>query len=107
VARGVQNKVLEAMAMGLPVVATSQAHEGLDARSGQHLYVEDNPFHFADAVTNLIVSPELRASVGQAARKFVETHHCWATSMRKIDQILTDIHSIPRHAEDGTRELTR
>ena len=95
VARGVQNKVLEAMAMGLPVVATTKAHEGLEAKPGEHLFVEDAPHTFADTVSNLLVNPERRASVGRAARSFVETHHSWAGSMARLDQLLGEITRTP------------
>jgi glycosyltransferase involved in cell wall biosynthesis len=91
IARGIQNKVLEAMAMGLPVVATSKAHEGLAARPGQHLFVEDDPTQFAKLVAGLLEAAGLRAEVGRAARQFVETHHCWAASMAKLDHVLTEV----------------
>ncbi len=93
VARGIQNKVLEAMAMGLPVVATSKAHEGLDALPGQHLFVEDDPFHFAEVVTRLLRAPWLRVAVGRAARKFVEEHHSWTFSMVELDKVLAKLRS--------------
>jgi glycosyltransferase involved in cell wall biosynthesis len=91
IARGVQNKILEAMAMGLPVVATSRAHDGLDARPGRELFVEDDPERFARRVAELFGAPATRAEVGSAARRFVETHHSWAASMRKLDQVLADV----------------
>jgi sugar transferase (PEP-CTERM/EpsH1 system associated) len=91
VARGIQNKVLEAMAMGLPVVATSKAHEGLDARPGRHLFIEDDPGRFADLVVKLLDSPQLRAAVGGAARSFVEDHHSWTGSMAKLDRVLAEV----------------
>jgi sugar transferase (PEP-CTERM/EpsH1 system associated) len=91
VARGIQNKVLEAMAMGLPVVASPKAHEGLDARPGRHLFVEDDPGRSADLVVNLLNSPLLRAAVGRAARSFVESRHCWGDSMAKLDRVLAEV----------------
>jgi sugar transferase (PEP-CTERM/EpsH1 system associated) len=91
VARGVQNKVLEAMAMGLPVVGTSKGHEGLEARPGRDLLVEDNPGKFADLVVRLLRNATLRAEVGRAARQFVEAHHSWAASMARLDRLLATV----------------
>jgi glycosyltransferase involved in cell wall biosynthesis len=88
VVHGVQNKVLEAMAMGLPVVGTSKGHAGLEALRGRDLLVEDEPGKFADIVVNLLRNPERRAIVGRAARCFVETHHSWPASMAKLDRLL-------------------
>jgi sugar transferase (PEP-CTERM/EpsH1 system associated) len=98
IARGVQNKVLEAMAMGLPVVATRKAHEGIDARPGEHLFVEDDPVRFADLVLSLLADPERRAEVGRTARRFVETRHSWPASMRQLDDV---IRRVTRHTVWG------
>lgn len=95
VARGVQNKILEAMAAALPVVATPRAYEGLEARIGAHLLVEDDPPAFAEAVIRLLGSPDLRSRLGRAARAFVETHHCWSASMARLDQVLTEVAGAP------------
>jgi sugar transferase (PEP-CTERM/EpsH1 system associated) len=88
VARGVQNKVLEAMAMGRSVVATPKAHEGLRARPGIDLLVEEEPALFADAVVQLLRSAELRESVGKAGRQFVEREHSWRRSMERLDGVI-------------------
>lgn len=90
VAQGMQTKILEAMAMGLPVVATSRAYTGLEARPGEHLFVEDDPARFADIVVGLLRAPDLRLRVGRAARAFVEVHHAWTASMATLDRVLAD-----------------
>lgn len=90
VAQGMQTKVLEAMAMGLPVVATSRAYTGLEARPDEHLFVEDDPARFADIVVGLLRAPGLRRRVGQAARAFVKAHHAWVASMATLDRVLAD-----------------
>jgi sugar transferase (PEP-CTERM/EpsH1 system associated) len=91
IARGVQNKVLEAMAMGLPVVGTRKSHEGIEARPGRDLLVEDDPGKFADLVVHLLRDAGLRAAVGRAARQFVEAHHSWTASMARLDRLLAEV----------------
>jgi sugar transferase (PEP-CTERM/EpsH1 system associated) len=98
VARGVQNKVLEAMGMGVPVVATARAREGLEARPGRDLLVEDDAQPFADAVVDLLRRPARRLELGRAGRAFVESHHSWAASMARLDAVLAEITRRPSRA---------
>ena len=91
---GIQNKVLEAMAMGTPVVSTPQAVSALQIRAGQEALVGDTPQALGAAITRLLSETELRAQVGQAGRRYVETHHDW----RVIAVKLTDVY---RAAIDG------
>ena len=74
---GIQNKALEAMACGTPVVATSQATAALGVTSGQQLLVADGAEPFAAALLELLATPALRAELGAAGRKYVEAHHSW------------------------------
>jgi sugar transferase (PEP-CTERM/EpsH1 system associated) len=94
IARGVQNKVLEAMAMGVPVVATAKAYEGLSAKVAEHLFVEDDPPALAEAVVHLLQTPSRRAAVGMAARRFVEAHYSWSTSLARLDEV---VDAVTRH----------
>jgi glycosyltransferase involved in cell wall biosynthesis len=74
---GIQNKVLEAMAMETPVVCSTQAASALRIQAGQDLLVGDNPESIARHILDLLASPEKRASLGSAGRQYVETHHNW------------------------------
>jgi glycosyltransferase involved in cell wall biosynthesis len=76
-ARGVQNKVLEAMAMGKAVVAAPASLAALRTESGVHLLSASAPREWADAVCGLLSSPERRRELGAAARGYVEEHHHW------------------------------
>jgi glycosyltransferase involved in cell wall biosynthesis len=87
IARGVQNKVLEAMAMKKPVVATHQATRALEVVPGEHLWVENEPGRFSDAVIDAIRSPA-RLDVADKARAYVETNHDWARIFLTLDREL-------------------
>ncbi len=91
-ARGVQNKVLQAMAMGLPVVASTLAAAGLSARPGQHLLAEDRPASFAARVVHLLKTPADRSELGRQGRAFVEAHHSWEAAFLRLDHLLA--HSV-------------
>lgn len=91
IAQGMQTKVLEAMAMQLPVVTTSKAYEGLDARPGRDLLVEDDPVAFADAVVHLLEQPARRADIGRAARAHVEACHSRPALAANLKTILAEV----------------
>jgi sugar transferase (PEP-CTERM/EpsH1 system associated) len=88
VARGMQNKVLESMAMQVPVVASSRAFEGLDAVAGEHLLVADTPQGFAAHVVALLREPELRQRIAQAGRQRIEACHTWPACLQRLDQLI-------------------
>lgn len=87
-ARGVQNKILEAMAMGKPVVATSPASEGIKASPGEHLLIADSPESFAQAVISLLRDQSLAQKMGQAARKQVKEYYSWENNLAKLEEFL-------------------
>jgi glycosyltransferase involved in cell wall biosynthesis len=90
-ARGIQNKLIEAMAMGLPTVATSAAFAGISAQAGSELFVADEPAEFADAIVRLLHNPQLRAQVGAAARAAVETNYRWDRSLAALDEVIDEV----------------
>ncbi|HEX5414448.1 MAG TPA: glycosyltransferase family 4 protein [Chloroflexota bacterium] len=76
---GIQSKALEAMAMGRSVVCTREGLEGLQAKAGRDLLMGETAAEFAEHVCQLLDDPALRDRVGQAGRRYVETHHRWET----------------------------
>ena len=72
---GMKTKVLEAMAFGVPVVGSSSALEGIDARDGQHVFVRDSAEGFAEAVVLLLSDPARRRAMALEARRLVEEQH--------------------------------
>lgn len=75
VAGGLLQKVVDAMGMGVPVVATAVSNHGLGGRPGEHLLVADEPRVFAAAVVDLLNHPEARARLGSAGQQFVNSHY--------------------------------
>jgi sugar transferase (PEP-CTERM/EpsH1 system associated) len=85
-ARGIQNKVLEAMAMGRPVVAAQGCVEALHAEPGVDVISAATSNDFAAAVHELLSSPEKAARVGEAGRVRVLTHYGWAAHMAVLER---------------------
>jgi sugar transferase (PEP-CTERM/EpsH1 system associated) len=86
-APGIQNKILEAMAMRVPVVATPAAIAGIDAVPGRDLMVEEDPVKFASAVIQLLQKPDLRQKLAENARRLVENEYNWNKNLSKFDDI--------------------
>ncbi len=74
---GTRLKVLEAMALGTPVVATSKAVEGLSLVAGKHFLLADEPAAFAQAVIQLLRHPALAEHLAGAAREWVAARYDW------------------------------
>lgn len=88
IARGVQNKVLEAMAMARPVVASTGAFEGIDARPGTDLIVADAAADQMDAVLTLLEEPERAAAMARAARARMVSHYGWDAQLAPLAAML-------------------
>lgn len=86
-AAGIQNKVLEAMAAGRPVVTTSLVNEGLGAQPGTHLLLADNPQESARQIVRLLRHPALAEELGRAARAFVQARFSWEGALRRVNAI--------------------
>jgi sugar transferase (PEP-CTERM/EpsH1 system associated) len=87
---GIQNKVLEALACGTPVVATPQAVSALEAAPGRDLLVAEGPAAFADAVLCSLADPDLRREIGQAGRTYVEKNHDWQVVAGQLEEIYAE-----------------
>jgi polysaccharide biosynthesis protein PslH len=85
IARGTQNKVLEAMAMARPVVATSEAFEGLRVMAGQDLLVCDDSEKMAQRILEIVDGRY--PGLGRAARLAVERHYRWTQTLRRLDDL--------------------
>lgn len=88
IARGTQNKILEAMAMGVPVVTSSIAAGGVDAESVKHFLVADTPEEYARLILQIVENPQERERLANAGRQRMLSHHAWPHSMERLDRII-------------------
>ncbi len=91
IARGVQNKVLEAMASGLPVVGTHVAFQALGAGDADGVQRADSPAEFAERVVTLLRDARNRRELGQRARRYVERNHRWEHSGALLETKLLEL----------------
>ena len=84
---GIQNKVLEAMASGVPVVATPRAVSGTEAVAGEHLLVAQDAEDFAECVLRLLTEPNLGRRVARNARRLVEEKYTWQRCVAALEEV--------------------
>ena len=88
---GMQFKILEAMASGLPVVTTSLGRGNIQAEVGREILVADEPMEFTRAVLALLCNPEKRHAIGASARLFISRTHGWELAAKRVDDIYRSI----------------
>ncbi len=81
---GTRLKILEAMALRTPVVATSKGAEGLDTKHDEHLLIADSPADFSEQVIRLIQEPQLRQRLADNAYDLVREKYDWAVVMPRF-----------------------
>lgn len=96
---GIQNKVLEAMAMGKPVVCSNLARRALRVKNGRDLICADSPQDFADAVVKILDEPDLQKSLGANALTYVQDHHSWAEMSRRLEEVYRQAGEVFRHQQ--------
>jgi len=103
IARGIQNKVLEAMAAGVPVVARPEAVQGVTGHNGS-IRVESEPASFARAVVECLRDEQRRNVMISEARDFVATHHNWGRNLGLLDRLLTAESLLTQRRKDATTQ---
>lgn len=88
IARGIQNKVLEAMAMEIPVVGTKKIKKAIGATKKEGLLGSDDPEEFAKMIIDLLKDDQRRERLGAAAREFVKKNYRWEHSFQLLDNII-------------------
>ncbi|MBM4014783.1 MAG: glycosyltransferase [Planctomycetes bacterium] len=91
IARGIQNKALEALAAGLPLVATTESAKGLDGVAGRDFVVADGFAALAQAVVELLQSPAKRAALADAGRRLVERSAGWDAILARFVALVEEV----------------
>ena len=81
---GTRLKIIEAMAMGVPVISTTVGAEGIAARSGVHLHIADDPASFSRAVIHVLQDSQDASSLSNHARALVENQYGWPAICRAL-----------------------
>jgi sugar transferase (PEP-CTERM/EpsH1 system associated) len=89
IARGTQNKLLESMAMAVPVVTSPVAAGGVDALAGEHFLTARSPEEYRDAIQRVLDHPAERRRFAEAGRARMLSHHAWPNSMKRLDAIIS------------------
>lgn len=103
IARGLQNKVLEALAMGKAVVASPPALMALNVSAGTHLLSASSPNEWAASVLCLLSDSQLRQRLGEAGRHYAETHHHWEICLAPFASLLRLPAGISTHSDSDCR----
>jgi glycosyltransferase involved in cell wall biosynthesis len=90
---GTRLKILEAMALGRPVVSTTIGCEGLEVIDGEHIFIADDPKEFAKKTLLLLTNQQIRKQIIQNARHLVETHYDWDILADRYNQAIIQITS--------------
>lgn len=100
-ARGIQNKILEAMAMARPVVAARACVEAIEAQTGRDLLAAENAEDYVQSISDLLLQPARAAAVGAAGRQCVLDAYSWEARLAGMDQLLESLQPARRSAPAG------
>ena len=85
---GLQNKILEAMSLGIPCISTSMANNAIGARPDHEIVIADTPEEFARAIQDLLDHPEKRSELAARAREFVKNRYAWEANNARLKELL-------------------
>ena len=98
IARGVQNKILESMAIGVPVVGTAESFKGIAATESDGIRIAKDPRSFAEHVVAFLrTDATLRGQIGRQARRYIEHYHRWEHQGAQLERLLHEV--VWGHAE--------
>ncbi|EOD81597.1 glycosyl transferase, group 1 [Grimontia indica] len=90
-AAGVQNKILEYMALGLPTITSKTGLEGLEANSGLDILVADTPTEIVQSILLLDSDKQLAKKIAHSANHYVKEHHSWSGKLRPLNEKIKEI----------------
>ncbi len=102
---GTRLKVLEALALGTPVVSTSKGIEGLALDHDLHVLVADTPESFADATLRVLAQPELRARLAEAGRRRVAELYDWRIIGERMNDLINEVAERHQRVVPGLRRI--
>jgi len=88
IARGVQNKILQAFACGLPVVTSSMGAEGIECKDGKHIIIAETGEEYLQAINKLESTPALKAKIIDAALTLIHEQYSWDGKLKALDSFL-------------------
>ena len=95
-ARGIQNKILEAMSCGRPVVATGETLKGITARVGEEVFQADEPAQWVRHISALLKNAPRREAAGMAARTRILEHYSWTAQLKPMVSLIEDLSNTSR-----------
>lgn len=87
---GLQNKLLEAMSMGIPCITTPLANNALHAIDGEHIVLASSPNDFCDRILELLENSDKAARIGNAGRNFVQGQYSWTAQTQPLLDLLKE-----------------
>lgn len=88
IARGVQNKILQAFACGLPVISSSMGAEGICCKDGEHIIIANTGKEYIDAIMKLETDFELYSRISKNALKLINEKYSWEGQLKALNKIL-------------------
>ena len=88
---GIQNKILESMAMATPVITSPPATAALETEAGKEIIVAESNQEMAQATINLLKDTALQRIIGETGRNYVEQHHDWRVTAEQLEHLYLDV----------------